>query len=114
MRRARRSTFLPGEKVCIQQIRPTQFGAALASRHTCKIDSGVVTTGFEHDADRQPRRGVEPLDDAATVLGHLSQRRFAVEVLAACDEPRFQRFQFHSNDSRDDGSPVGQTILSAL
>ena len=23
-----------------------QFGAALASRHTCKIDSGVVTTGF--------------------------------------------------------------------
>ena len=39
--------ILAGEKVCIQQITPMQFGAALASRHTCKIDSGVVTTGLK-------------------------------------------------------------------
>ena len=36
-----------GEKVCIQHTRPTQFAAALASRQTCRIDSGVVTTGLK-------------------------------------------------------------------
>ena len=51
--------------------------------------SAVVTTGLKHHADRQPARGVEPLDDVAAVAGHLPQRPRAVEMLAAGDKPDF-------------------------
>src|SRR5215471_629062 len=35
-----------GQKVCIQAMRPTQFGSALASRHRARTASGEVTTGL--------------------------------------------------------------------
>src|SRR5208282_6449443 len=35
-----------GEKVCIQVIRPMQFFAELASRHTSRMPSGLVTIGL--------------------------------------------------------------------
>ena len=65
--------ILAGEKVCIQQTRPTQFSAALASRQTCRIESGVVTTGLHSTSDRQPGRSVEPSDDLAAILCDLLQ-----------------------------------------
>ena len=36
-----------GEKVCIQAMRPTQFGAAFASLISCEIPSAVVNTGLK-------------------------------------------------------------------
>src|SRR5512132_1491961 len=38
--------ILAGENVCIHVISPTQFLLELASRHSSRIDSGVVKTGL--------------------------------------------------------------------
>src|SRR6266487_6892985 len=38
--------ILAGEKVCIQVLRPTQFFVEIASRHSSRIASGVVSTGL--------------------------------------------------------------------
>jgi hypothetical protein len=35
-----------GENVCIHATTPTQLPAAFASRQTCRIDSGLLTTGL--------------------------------------------------------------------
>ena len=35
-----------GENVCIHATTPTQLSAAFASRQTCRIDSGLFTTGL--------------------------------------------------------------------
>jgi len=37
---------LAGEKVCIHAIKPMQLAEALASRHSARMASGVVTTGL--------------------------------------------------------------------
>ena len=86
--------ILAGEKVCIQQITPDAIrrGVGLAAHLQNRLRRGHHR--LEHHADRQPRRGVELLDDAAAVLGHLPERFFAIEVLAARNKPRFERFQF--------------------
>ena len=39
--------ILAGENVCIQATTPMQASAAVASRHTRRMASGVVTTGFQ-------------------------------------------------------------------
>ncbi len=39
--------ILAGEKVCIQVIRPMQLAVELASRHSSRIASGVVSTGLK-------------------------------------------------------------------
>ncbi len=38
--------ILAGENVCIHAISPTQFAAALASRHSVRMASGVVSSGL--------------------------------------------------------------------
>ena len=78
--------ILAGEKVCIQAMRPMQFGAASASRRTWAMSSGVVTTGLTtiRTGTAGGRRG---RGDLAGVLRDLAQDVLAVQVLAAGDEP---------------------------
>ena len=38
--------ILAGENVCIHRINPTHISVALASRHSPRISSGVVSTGW--------------------------------------------------------------------
>ena len=72
--------ILAGEKVCIQQISPTQFGAALASRQTCRIDSGVVTTGLNTTRTGSP---AEALSSSTT------RRLLAATCSRTCGPYRF-------------------------
>ncbi len=76
-----------GEKVCIQVITPTHAGAALASRHICKIASGPVSVGFH--TTRTGSLVVEIRRDLAGVLRDLVQRLLTVQLLTAGQEPDF-------------------------
>ena len=79
--------ILAGENVCIQAMTPTQVGDWSASRSMPAIASGVETTGFGDDADRDLGALVEAGGDDAGVGGDLLEDLGPVEVLAARDEP---------------------------
>ena len=91
--------ILAGENVCIQAIRPMQFGAALASRQSERIASGVVSTGlnttFTGIADASEKR----CSNLLGMRGDFFQRFRPVQVLAASDKPHVILFQINHKPS---------------
>ena len=85
--------ILAGEKVCIQVIRPMQFGALLASWQSLVDRVGRRQHRLEDDLDRHAGRLRQPVGDRLRVGGDLLQHFFAVQVLAAGDEPDFELFE---------------------
>ncbi len=55
--------ILAGEKVCIHATSPMHFGAAFASSITCRISSGVVSTGLKTTRTGMSASRVEPRGD---------------------------------------------------
>ena len=76
-----------GENVCIHRMTPTQLSTALASSSVAVMLSGVVTTGRWTILTGIASAASRASPTMAGVDGHLAQRRLAVHVLAAGDEP---------------------------
>ena len=76
-----------GLKVCIQVMMPTTFGAALASRISCRIASRDVSTGFHTTRQATSSDRSSIVDDLLRLRRDLGQHLVAVQRLAAGEEP---------------------------
>lgn len=78
-----------GENVCIHVMTPAQSCVLLASSQTRRISPGVVTAGLKTTLPGHPRVAIQMSGNYTRVGVNLVQRHLAVQVLAACDEPKF-------------------------
>ena len=111
--------ILAGENVCIQVIRPTQASLELASRHSRRMASGVVSTGLKTTFTGTWVGGLEEAGDLARVVGHLFQRLGAVKMLASRDEPDLviaqdRSFGLSLPNPSAAGMPVMAPVMSGL
>ena len=78
-----------GENVCIQRIRPAQFGSEFASRQSFAISSGVVSSALKTVFSGSLRRIGERAGDLPPMGRDLLKRAGTVEMLRAANEPDF-------------------------
>ena len=71
-------------------MRPMQFAAELAASTRAVIPCGVLTTGLKTTLTGIRAAALRRVDDLAGIGLDLPQRLWAIEVLAAGDEPDFE------------------------